>query len=158
MELRFPDFHAGKEIIMNLIEQKRNLFTVDSEYVLAHCISADCTMNAGTARDLTKHYTRMRETIRRFEPSLFNAVPYIAPDNRKIYNLVTKLRHFDRPNMESLRYALIDMCNQMQFRGERYLAMPRIGCGLDRLAWCKVREEIRDVFRDHDTSILVCYF
>ena len=36
------------------------------------------------------------------------------------------------------------------------IAMPVIGCGLDRLEWCKVSEIIKEVFEDTDVEILVC--
>lgn len=36
------------------------------------------------------------------------------------------------------------------------VAMPRIGCGLDRLEWDKVSEIIQDVFKDTNIEILVC--
>lgn len=35
-------------------------------------------------------------------------------------------------------------------------AMPRIGCGLDRLQWDKVKTIIEEVFADTDVEILVC--
>lgn len=34
--------------------------------------------------------------------------------------------------------------------------MPVIGCGLDRLNWNDVSEQIKDVFADMDVEILVC--
>lgn len=36
------------------------------------------------------------------------------------------------------------------------LAMPRIGCGLDRLQWVKVKEIIEEVFANTNVEILVC--
>lgn len=36
------------------------------------------------------------------------------------------------------------------------VAMPVIGCGLDRLQWNKVSEIIKDVFQYEDIEILVC--
>lgn len=36
------------------------------------------------------------------------------------------------------------------------LAMPKIGCGIDRLDWDKVQEIIKDVFRNTDVEILIC--
>ena len=39
----------------------------------------------------------------------------------------------------------------------KYVAMPKIGCGLDRLQWGKVREIINETFKDLDIEILVCY-
>jgi hypothetical protein len=34
--------------------------------------------------------------------------------------------------------------------------MPVIGCGLDRLNWADVSEQIKSVFTDTDVEILVC--
>ena len=36
------------------------------------------------------------------------------------------------------------------------LAMPKIGCGLDRLAWPKVEEMLFIIFKDVEVNILVC--
>ncbi|MNP82819.1 hypothetical protein D3C76_1815830 [compost metagenome] len=36
------------------------------------------------------------------------------------------------------------------------LAMPQIGCGLDRLKWDKVSSIIQDTFADTDVEIVVC--
>ncbi len=49
------------------------------------------------------------------------------------------------------------MRDMIEFNKTKYLAMPKIGCGLDKLQWSKVREIICDVFKDVDIEILVCY-
>ena len=36
------------------------------------------------------------------------------------------------------------------------IAMPQIGCGLDRLQWPKVREMIKEIFQDTTVEITVC--
>jgi hypothetical protein len=36
------------------------------------------------------------------------------------------------------------------------LAMPLIGCGLDKLEWANVKDIIEDVFNDMNIEILVC--
>ena len=46
-----------------------------------------------------------------------------------------------------------------QFIGQENIhkiAMPIIGCGLDRLEWDKVSRTIKDVFQEEDIEILVC--
>ena len=42
--------------------------------------------------------------------------------------------------------------------GVNKIAMPRIGCGLDKLDWWKVRDIIFDVLDDTDIEILVCVY
>lgn len=36
------------------------------------------------------------------------------------------------------------------------LAMPKIGCGLDKLNWEDVKQQIMRCFQDTDIEILVC--
>ena len=36
------------------------------------------------------------------------------------------------------------------------VAMPLIGCGLDRLQWDRVSAMIKEIFADEDIEILVC--
>jgi hypothetical protein len=42
--------------------------------------------------------------------------------------------------------------------GVKYLAMPRIGCGLDRLEWRDVKPKIEEIFSPLDISITVYNF
>ena len=45
----------------------------------------------------------------------------------------------------------------MEDFGITKLAMPLIGCGLDKLEWNRVKDVIEDVFDDTDVEILICY-
>ena len=61
-----------------------------------------------------------------------------------------------KPTYESLKAALVkmkDLCSEIYVTK---LAMPVIGCGLDRLRWDKVSEIIKDVFNNVSIEILVC--
>lgn len=40
---------------------------------------------------------------------------------------------------------------------EKYLVIPLIGAGLDRLDWDKIQEIIIKTFKDTEIKILVCY-
>ena len=44
----------------------------------------------------------------------------------------------------------------MDFNATTKLAMPKIGCGLDRLDWDEVYDIICEVFEDTDVEILIC--
>jgi O-acetyl-ADP-ribose deacetylase (regulator of RNase III) len=52
--------------------------------------------------------------------------------------------------------ALSEMESMCRCHGINKVAMPIIGCGLDRLQWNKVSEIIKDIFKDTDIEILVC--
>ena len=45
-------------------------------------------------------------------------------------------------------------CNTFKIKK---LAMPIIGCGLDKLEWSKVKDLIIQVFKNMDIEILICY-
>ena len=51
---------------------------------------------------------------------------------------------------------LMDMCRICKDKEINKIAMPKIGCGLDRLNWDNVYEIIKDVFKDTDVEILIC--
>lgn len=75
-------------------------------------------------------------------------------------NLVTKEKYWQKPTYETIRMALEDaefLCCEGTMNDENVkLAMPRIGCGLDKLEWSKVKAIIAEVFVDTDVEILVC--
>ena len=48
------------------------------------------------------------------------------------------------------------MKEECRLNGIRKVAMPLIGCGLDKLKWEQVSAIIREVFADTDMDILVC--
>jgi O-acetyl-ADP-ribose deacetylase (regulator of RNase III) len=73
-----------------------------------------------------------------------------------VYNLVTKKKYYHKPTYESVREALETMKDLMDFNSTTKLAMPTIGCGLDKLQWSEVFEIIQEVFDDTDVDILIC--
>lgn len=139
---------------MNYVEKRMNLFEVDDSYHLAHCISSDCMMGAGIAVDFQKKYKlRFKLLSRPFKERKHPACIRIG----KVYNLITKKFAVGKPTYDSLEQALILMRNQMLEEGVYKIAMPKIGSGLDRLHWPRIREIIKEVFKDTDIEILICY-
>jgi O-acetyl-ADP-ribose deacetylase (regulator of RNase III) len=81
------------------------------------------------------------------------------PD-RFIYYLVTKDRTGGGcyPTYSALESSLKAMREHMINNEVKELAMPTIGCGLDRLQWDKVEGMLRDVFGNDDLNITVYKF
>lgn len=143
---------------MNINEVTQDLFTVPQGYYLAHCISGDYVLGAGIARRFNDEYN-MRYKLHR---------DYAIPEGQKfanvgrallvdnVFNLVTKQRYFHKPTYDDLYDTLVDMKEQCEMFDIKRLAMPTIGCGLDRLCWNKVKDVIEDVFSDTDIEILIC--
>lgn len=133
------------EIHGNLFDRKLE----ENEYYV-HCISRDYACGAGIAKEFNKRYnltTRLKDEIS--EPSM-------RIDN--VFNLVTKNKYWQKSTMISLESTLRYLCEvQCPPLEVKTLVMPRIGCGLDKLEWNKVKEMIKDVFKDTDIGIEVYY-
>lgn len=134
----------------------KDLFTVPKEYALAHCVAADLKMSRGIATAFRRKFGKIDE-LQRQDPTVGKAL-HIQHRNQHLFYLVTKDWSYQKPTYESLRKSLLDLRKQLLLQGLKKLAIPRIGCGLDGLAWNVVRKMIEDVFKDEGISILICNF
>jgi len=136
---------------MKLIIENGNLFDVDynNKYYLVHCISADCKMGAGIAVEFNRKF-KLKEKIGYVKVGEARQI-------ERVFNLITKENYFDKPNFFDFIDTLVALrvaCLQSEIK---YLAMPKIGCGLDGLDWGKVVQSIELAFKDIDIEILVRY-
>ncbi len=138
---------------MILKEEQRDLFSVPHGYYFAHCISGDFALGAGVAVQFDDLYNMRKKLQNTFGSMSDNCA--VLVDN--VFNLVTKRKAFHKPTYDSLREALEDMAEQVEELEIEKIAIPKIGCGLDRLNWELVKEIIEDVFEDIDIEILVCH-
>lgn len=157
---------------MILKEEQKDLFTVPKDYALVHCISADVTMGAGIAKEFAnlgvKDYILHQFTV----PINVTGICLRAYNTnwKCICNLVTKQHYYNKPSYAALKKSLLHLkyliksdnkyFREMDINHDKIitkLAMPKIGCGLDRLKWDKVKVIIEEVFADTDIEILVCY-
>lgn len=160
-------------------EEKRDLFTIGSEYTLAHCISADYALGAGIAKVFADKYNVKAELLRKrkYAPNKYAiewdghgrcdfALSNMAEDGTGYWlvaNLVTKEKCYHKPTYDTLRQALEDMKNSLLNlhapwrKGALKIGMPLIGCGIDGLKWERVSAIIKEVFADTDFEILICY-
>lgn len=143
---------------MTINEINGDLFRVPQGYYLAHCISGDYALGAGIAKKFDAEYNMRFKLFR----------DYAIPDGEKsanvgrallidnVFNLVTKERCFHKPTYDALYDTLVDMREQCEDFDITRLAMPLIGCGLDKLEWDKVKDVIEDVFENTNIEILIC--
>lgn len=132
-------------------EKQTDLFDVDNKYYLAHCISADAKMGKGIAVNFVEKFPYIKQLR-----NLKNHVPDCILMDR-VFNLITKEKYWQKPTYNTLEESLFKMKNLCVINDVKYLAMPKIGCGLDGLDWDKVREMIKEIFENTDIEILVCY-
>lgn len=142
---------------MKYREQKRDLFSVDSDYYLAHCISADFGMGKGIVVEFNKKFD-MKNKLKQLYPNYLQA--WTNGDclkEGKVFNLITKERYYGKPTLITLKSALIKMKKICLKENITKIAMPKIGCGLDQLNWNDVKRLLFETFEDTDIEIFVCY-
>lgn len=133
-----------------------DLFSVPKEYALAHCVAADLRMSRGIAAAFRRKFGKVEELWRQ-DPAVGKTL-HIQHRNQHLFYLVTKDRSYQKPTYESLRKSLMELRRQLLSLNVKKLALPKIGCGLDKLDWNVVKKIIEDVFKDGDFSILICDF
>lgn len=139
---------------MVIREEQRDLFSIPHGYYFAHCISRDYKLGAGIAVEFDKRYDMKRKLNLMYEDK---SAQYDALLVDNVFNLVTKEKYYHKPTYQSLKRALEYMKDMMiDFHIDK-VAMPRIGCGLDKLDWDRVKEIIEDVFCNLPGEIVVCY-
>ena len=135
---------------MIIKEIRKNLFEVKN-YYYAHCISSDYALGAGIAVQFQNKF-HLKNRLK--EVGDFKYPDCILIDT--VFNLVTKNNYWNKPTYQSLTRSL-EMMKQMTIDNKiNKIAMPKIGCGLDKLQWGKVKEIIENIFKDTDIEILVC--
>lgn len=142
---------------MKYKEQKRDLFSVDSDYYLAHCISADFGMGKGIVVEFNKRFD-MKNKLKQLYPNYLQT--WTNGDclkEGKVFNLITKERYYGKPTLITLKSALIKMKEICLKENITKIAMPKIGCGLDQLNWSDVKRLLFETFEDTDIEIFVCY-
>ncbi|KAJ1527597.1 hypothetical protein ONE63_007560 [Megalurothrips usitatus] len=134
-------------------EEEGDLFRAPRSTSLAHCVSSDMKMGAGIAVHFKKKFGQVEYLLSQKKSPGEVAVLKNGP--RYIFYLVSKKRFYDKPTNSSLQSCLLEMKQLCEELGVKNLAMPRIGCGLDRLKWPLVFEMLKDIFSNCDINITV---
>lgn len=155
---------------MQLEIVKKDITTISSDFLICHCISADAAMGAGVALALVRRFPSMKSEVKdclKNTPlcqQVGQAVFYVDDTtNAVVANMITKTHYWDKSStmpqgayLDNLRQCLILVKQVMLERNIKKLAMPKIGCGLDRCSWTDVESIILDIFDGTDYDITVC--
>ena len=141
-------------------EEIKDLFSISDQYYLAHCISSDFGMGKGIVIEFNNRFNMKRKLKSKYP----NYLKEYSEENRcgdcilegRVLNLITKERYYQKPTYKSLTQALNVMKQVCLENKINKVAMPTIGCGLDKLEWDKVVEIIKGTFNDTEMEILVC--
>merc|ERR1719295_1017237 len=132
---------------------KGDLFTSPQSVSLCHCVSRCLGMGKGIAV-LFKRKFKGVDTLRKQNVQV-GGVGVLPRQNRYVYYLITKERYFHKPTYDTLTASLETMRNHAVVNEVKHIAMPKIGCGLDRLQWNRVESIIKRVFRGTNIRVSV---
>lgn len=145
-------------------EIKSDLFDYyEKGYYLVHCISADFALGAGIAKEFERRFHLRDDLFLAFGPKWYLDYDDKLPGDaflhsrKRIIDLITKTRYWQKPTLYSMRRSLEKMKVGCEKLSIKKLAMPKIGCGLDKLNWYDVSKLIIDIFCDTDIEIIICY-
>lgn len=96
---------------MRLTEVEKDLFSVDPQYSLAHCISADFALGAGIAKQFDTRFNMRYELFEKYGSYHFTGGKCLKIGS--VFNLVTKDKCWQKPTYKALREALEDMKKQV---------------------------------------------
>jgi len=142
----------------NLIEKDGDLFAnTPGDGCLAHCVSEDLSMSKGIAVEFKRRFGNFNTLVGQNKKVGECAVLPIPKEydggqsgnydgERFIYYIITKKHYWHLPTYESLEKALEDMRGHIVRNNVQEVYMPRIGSGLDKLDWNKVKECLKKVF------------
>lgn len=136
-------------------ELKHDLLHMPVYYNIAYCFSADSSIGSKTAKRLDEVYhIASRVEQLRDEWGWINQgdVGTIADFDNLIALLATE-KKYQRPTMENLRSCIQELAQYCRTCNIEFLAMPRIGCGHNKLDWTQVKDMICKEFAEayHET-------
>ena len=150
---------------MKLIEVNGDLFSepyTKGEDIYVHCVSSDFALGAGIAKIFREKFPifveRKQEMIRKFPKAKLSGLFSVASNGYIIVNLVTKKNYWDKPTYETMETSLRSLRQYLMQRTHiKRVLMPRIGCGLDKLEWSRVRVMIENILENVDVEVKVFY-
>ncbi|XP_028135817.2 uncharacterized protein LOC114330619 [Diabrotica virgifera virgifera] len=137
-------------------EENRDLFDMPEDWSLAHCVAEDLRMGSGIAVVFRNVYNHVDILLNQHQKP--GGLACLKLSKKYIFYLITKTKSNGKPtykdfwcSMKKLR----DVIKQLQVVK---LAVPALGCGLDRLDWFTVKHMISFLFKDIPINIVVCKF
>lgn len=128
------------------------------DIAMVHCVGEDLAMKRGIAASFKKRYGRVDE-LKEQNISVGDIAVLNGARSGPICYLVTKKRSMkDKPTLRSMFQCLVKLKMYCVKHEINEIAMPKIGCGLDKLRWKQVSKIINSVFGDSLIKIKVYIF
>ena len=134
-------------------ELQEDLLAMPIYYNIAHCIPADFTVHGATAKRIDEMYDLVNLLERDYldwevRPDVGD-VDYM----KNVFTLFATAKKYMRPTLSDLRVCVANLAQECVDLGIMYLAMPRIGCGHNKLEWVEVKDMICEEFEKVYTNM-----
>ena len=124
---------------------------------IAHFVSSDFKMTKGVARQISSAYPYISKTLQSLEtPIVESSVAVSLPwNNKSNFQFSYKISFFEKLTYYNLSRSLNCMKKHLLQKGIQQIALPKFGCGLDKLKESRVFSLISDVFEKTDIKIFL---
>ena len=128
-------------------ELKEDLLSMPVYYNIVHCIPADLTVHGITAQRIEAVYDLVN--LLKHDYMDWKVRPDVGDVNylKNVFTLFVTPKKYARPSMEDLRKCVANLAQECVDLGIMHLAMPRIGCGHNKLNWDEVKDMICEEFK-----------
>lgn len=124
-----------------MIEVVGDILSAPDNIPIAHCISSDLRLGAGVALAIEKSFGCKKDLFELTKNTKV-VVPSLLRTGR-VFHLVTKDLFWHKPTYKSLFYCIDLLIKEIEKTSEyKFVAIPKIGCGLDKLDWSIVRDRL----------------
>ena len=131
-----------------------DLFTCPPTSSMAHCVSRDLQMSQGIAHKFKTVFGCVGDLYSQL-PRV-GSVVYLSRPSRFIYYIVTKRFFYQKPQLGDYIAALHSLRDLVLSHSVTELAVPRLGCGLDRIPVSLFYSSLRSIFCG-DSIIITVY-
>jgi len=152
---KFEKIREESEINNNVVEAKIcDLFNMPKHFSLAHSVSQDLRMSQGIANEFRKKFKRIDELL--LQNKKVGEIAYLKDNDRYIFYLITKEHFYDKPSYFNVFLTLWNLKELLETLKVNKLAIPEIGCGLDKLKWPIINDMLEHIFCNTNIDIYVC--
>ena len=153
-------------IYNNFLENQNNVYDLanfsetdesllNQKTSIGHCISNDKQMSSGIASEIRGMISNYEELLK-INTKISDVL--ISQNNEKnIYHLITKQNYWEKPSYLDLFCSILNLKRKLEINNEISISLPRIGCGIDRLNWEKVKQMILFIFHNSSINVTICH-
>jgi O-acetyl-ADP-ribose deacetylase (regulator of RNase III) len=116
-------------------------------------VDLDLSMSKGIAVEFKKRFGGVEELKK--QNKAIGEVATLELDHRFVFYMITKEKYFHKPTYASFESSLTNLRDKAINLGVKHIAMPKIGCGLDKLDWSRVSDMIKRLFKSSGIQITV---